>query len=228
MASWVWGVSGKHPVVKDYIRLGRQTLLMEVFSHWVEEGYHQLGDNPYANSWRFLAKGMRPDELACGILRDSSDRTGRPFPLLIMGCGVLKGWSRSWETLPRAFEVIWERLESLCAKRLYDLEELKGALIGLPSPVLPEQEIAQAASPGGPQLPRMEDGVLVVPLEGEGDHATKIVHLLGLMAEHTRSVPDAIFMGGPPERAFLAVFCRSLNAEDFMRLWTMEKIVVSG
>ena len=42
-----------------------------------------------------------------------------------------------------------------------------------------------------------------------------------LLKDHWQGVPNAIFMGGVPEKHFLAIFNRSLNANDFVRFWTV-------
>ena len=36
--TWTWSAVGKHPVVKDYIKLGQETPLLNAFLKWVEEG----------------------------------------------------------------------------------------------------------------------------------------------------------------------------------------------
>ena len=37
--SWQWGAYGKHPVAKDYFKLGKEFPLGKGFSDWVEKGY---------------------------------------------------------------------------------------------------------------------------------------------------------------------------------------------
>jgi hypothetical protein len=34
-------------------------------------------------------------------------------------------------------------------------------------------------------------------------------------------IPSIVLMGGTPEKSYLAVFNRSLNANDFVKLWTI-------
>jgi hypothetical protein len=35
-----------------------------------------------------------------------------------------------------------------------------------------------------------------------------------------KSLPNAVFMGGTPKGAYLAIYKRALTAEDFVRLWS--------
>jgi hypothetical protein len=41
-----------------------------------------------------------------------------------------------------------------------------------------------------------------------------------LLKVNSSDVPNAVFLGGVPEKRFLAVFNRSLNANDFVGLWS--------
>jgi hypothetical protein len=71
-----------------------------------------------------------------GLLRDSVDTVGRPFPLLVLGTGQLDGWEETWELMPMIFEGLWSRMEYLTAKRSYDLGALESELVVLPRPTL--------------------------------------------------------------------------------------------
>jgi type VI secretion system ImpM family protein len=218
-SAWVWGASGKHPVVKDYIRLGRETPLMNALSRWVEEGYQKLGGNTPRHSWRFFARGMKSEELSCGLIRDSHDGAGRPFPLLIMGCGPFKGWERQWDHLPSSLEALWERLEFLCTKRVFDLDELKRDIDRLPAPILPKEGRPITGSSHAISLEQA--GRFAVLLGDAGDHPQEIRQWLTSLKIHLKTVPEAIFIGGPLEQSFLAAFTRPLGAADFEWLWTM-------
>jgi hypothetical protein len=55
-AGWGWALAGKHPVVKDYIRIGQGSPLMDDFSRWVEEGISQGEAGGRPHSWRFFAR----------------------------------------------------------------------------------------------------------------------------------------------------------------------------
>ena len=91
--TWCWAAVGKHPVAADYIRLGNSTSLLDAVADWVAKGYDELlrmdGRSQDSHSWRFWLRGVKKDTLICGLCRDSSDRIGRPYPLMIMGEGRL-------------------------------------------------------------------------------------------------------------------------------------------
>jgi len=89
---------GKHPVAMDYFHLGTSAPLVNAFGAWIENGYQKVV-SPARNglalhSWRFWARGIQKGHIACGVVRDSSDSTGRPYPLLVMGIGKLPGWEK--------------------------------------------------------------------------------------------------------------------------------------
>ena len=220
-SAWIFFASGKHPVVKDYIRIGSETPLMDGFSRWVENGDVRVNSNELHHSWRFFARGLGKEELSCGLVRDSRDRAGRPFPLLIMGCGRLPGWEGYWEHLPFAFDAIWERMEFLSGKHAYDLEALKGDIKGIPSPLPPK--ITQDINTH--EVASMEihnpDEMFSIPLQGETDHGDEIARLLAGTRIQSRTLPDTVFIGGTFQRSFLVAFTRPLKAEDFVKLWTM-------
>ena len=219
---WTWGASGKHPVVKDYIRIGQDTPFMDALSHRIEEGYPKVAGGTHMRSWRFFARGIKPQELSCGLVRDSRDGAGRPFPLLIMGSGVLEKWERCWEYLPHALSDLWERMEYISAKRIFDLSELKGDIMRLPTPTLPERK--KVVDESGPSpIPEQQDGMLAIPLCAAGDYSDEIVRLLRRIGERQHAVPDAVFMGGTLSRSFLVAFFRSLGAQDFVRLWRIDE-----
>ena len=136
---------------------------MKAFCEWVEKGFNAFhskalfSSNP--RSWRFWARGPKKDMLICGLAKDSSDSVGRPFPLLIAGIGLLKGWGEAWDLLPYACEETWSHMEYLSAKRFGDFKEFEG-------------EIGRVNSPGGnwselvAQRPN-PDGWDCGPLEGK-------------------------------------------------------------
>ena len=125
---WEWMACGKHPVAGDYFRTGANTSVFDAFSNWVETGFHQcngkIGQQVY--SWRFWAKGYEKEALICGVVRDSSDRLGRPYPLLVMGSGPVKGLKQRWSLLPTFCDDAWRQMENISTKRFEDISSAKG------------------------------------------------------------------------------------------------------
>lgn len=93
MNKWQWVICGKHPGLKDYFQLGPNLPMVAALADWIEKGYRGVaGARTLASnllSWRFWAAGPDRNTLLCGILRDSSDSVGRPYPLLVAGSGPL-------------------------------------------------------------------------------------------------------------------------------------------
>ena len=195
---------------------------MDALSRRIEEWYPNVAGGTNMRSWRFFARGIKPQELSCGLVRDSRDGAGRPFPLLIMGSGVLEKWERCWEYLPHALSDLWERMEYISAKRIFDLSELKGDIMRLPAPPRPGRKKPFDES-GPSSMPEQQDGMLAIPLQAAGDYSDEIVRLLVRINETQHAVPDAVFMGGTLSRSFLVAFFRSLGAQDFVRLWRIDE-----
>jgi type VI secretion system protein VasJ len=242
---WQWAAYGKHPVARDYFRVGSDAPLIKAFFGWVEKGYQLLrakqnpASQPYA--WRFWAKGAKKDNFICGVGRDSSDSIGRPYPLLIMGTGPLEKWEDYWDLLPLACEKTWSQIEYLSTRRFTDFKQLEGEvrIIKPPSSRWSEfndQRARLSASGssfhGGPaphsseveeKISRLSNKAeFLVPLEHgpSGDAFGLAILWHSLLKARLSGTPNAIFMGGVPERTYLAVFKRSLIPADFVRLWS--------
>jgi len=246
--SWQWAAWGKHPVARDYFGVGPPDPLVKAFSDWVEKGYRILSSKGEPSSgpcsWRFWARGAKRKSLVCGVTRDSSDSIGRPYPLLVMGIGLLEGWEDQWDLLPFACEKTWCQMEQLSAKGSADfggLEDQVKALVppypvwlefmsqkgGLPGTLLDSENEGSSRS-----IKELENRLATVsqgkdffaPLDGRlaDDPQTLAALWHGLVKARMGDIPSAVFMGGTPDRARLAVFKRALAPTDFVRLWSGE------
>jgi type VI secretion system protein VasJ len=237
---------GKHPAANDYIRLGDAVPLIAGLADWVGDGYAKVEGKKRgmadAASWRFWTKGSHPGELACGIVRDSSDRFGRPYPLLLIGTGTVRDWERHWDLLPYACLPVWERAEYLGAQRYEEIGRFESAVRGLSFPVPEWAEFSarrarEAVSPGegagsphaGPAPGGKEDGTapgvssVFVRLDG-GLGKEPFPEALGWLSRIRRGndePPNAVFFGGTLSTSYLGVFRRRLSSPDFARIWNM-------
>ena len=240
---WSWFASGKHPIAGDFFKLGAEDALMQAFTDWAESGYRHLvaGSKPDGelHSWRFWSRGAKKNPLICGIARDSCDSFGRAFPLIIIGSGMLRGWESNWDLLPYALEDIWREVEYLARGRFTDLKQLKEGLDHIKIPSADWPALANQRS----MIGTMSDNQLTVDFHEITKHVQRlldigesIIYLKDVdEAESDKSagywnwafktklkiIPNAIFMGGTPDKSYLIVFNRSLNASDFVRLWTI-------
>jgi hypothetical protein len=123
MADIRWFLSGKHPMFADYLSLGSPSPLALTFNKWVVQGFERFigtGGLPRQDcSYRFWGRTGAPHGLVLGLLKESWDRVGRPFPLLILGTSSLPGWQQHWLMLTSHLEDIWSRLEEI-AGGMYD------------------------------------------------------------------------------------------------------------
>lgn len=235
--SWRWAAVGKHPSAMDYLQLGPNETLIQTFANWIEDGfqklvYHEKKEGRF-HSWRFWVPGKRKGTIACGIGRNSSDRLGRPYPLIIIGMGSIPGWEDHWELLPIIFDDTWSRMEYLAAARLNDLKELEKEINQINRPNLKEvldtgqipdydiTSLSDAIKISANDL--LRDSEFYASINDNSDHnAFSIVMQWhrGLKG-YLKTYPGIVMMGGTPEKSYLAAFNRSLNANDFLKLWTI-------
>ena len=242
---WNWAACGKHPSAKDYFQVGSTEPLLMAFSDWVKAGYQQLakvGNKEIAkqNSWRFWVQGLKKRDLICGIGKDSSDSFGRSYPLLIMGIGPLKKWDRYWELLPFALENTWGQIEYLSTKRFSDFKQLEDGVKMIAPPVgdwlklksqieQTENHETRFASTSHSNIINFKDTInslsnkteFFIPLE-TGSISEQLINLSicrFFLQKGAKLAPQAVFIGGIPQKVCLALFNRPLKAHDFVRIW---------
>jgi type VI secretion system protein VasJ len=243
---WQWAAYGKHPVAKDYVSLCEHLPLVRTFSNWIDKGYQLLRPDgnaaPRYRSWRFWAGGARGDTLACGLLRDSRDGVGRPYPFLILGSGSLNQWSEHWDLLPFACEKAWGQMEKASLQTYDALSSLEGEIRRISPPYPQWSEFVKEKeglweaheAPGNQGLPDIVATIteqvrflesaaeLYIPLKQWSlcDPFVLVSCWHSLLKVHHRETPKVVFMGGTPDSACLAVFRRPLVPNDFARLWS--------
>lgn len=231
---WRFAAVGKHPVAKDYFRIGDTNSMVNGFAEWVGNGYGALErtEKPSAGtllSYRFFARGPGKELLACGVLRDSADAMGRPYPLLVMGCGPLGGWEERWDLLPLACEKTWAQMEyastgspvgfSRFETQVREMRPPDGNWSGVSTlrntVGNPDSEAAERVSGC------LREGRTLVALAvgGGGDPALSASIGFSLARSQGQTVPNAVFLGGTFDRTRLALYTRPLTAADFAALW---------
>lgn len=234
-AAWQWQAMGKHPAAADYIQLLAGTPLTKALGDWMTKGYDQwqagrLGAHDPC-SWRFWLRGGQKEHLVCGVLRDSSDRIGRPFPLMLAGEGTIKGWELRWPWLPRLLDKTWARMERLAVHGHEDLKGFSEELMQLTAPSAQQgPPIAEEIAPPSAdatwqacQADLRQSGRAVMPLEATPgvDPAHFALNRHAGLQSCCRDIPRAVFMGGNPQRTWLAVILQPLSAADFVALWSL-------
>lgn len=244
---WHWAAFGKHPVASDFFRLGEDIPLTKGFSDWVKKGYETLTSkkNTFLGlyAWRFWVRSPQKGRIACGVIRDSSDSLGRPYPLLIIGTGPLPGWEENWDLLPFACERTWDQIEYLSALVANDFKKLEAEVhhIKPPHPDWLEFNGKRRSSEShGPNsntndfslnLRDMEEKASSAPDKAElivyldqnplNDQFAQVSLWHYLLKNHIKTAPHSIFMGGTVDRIYLALFRRALTTGDFVQLWSL-------
>lgn len=228
---WEWSVWGKHPAFKDYFHLGSPDPLFNGMAEWMRSGYAQIKIERGARnffSWRFWMKSLRKENLAVGLLKDSSDSLGRPYPILCIGTGSLPDWEKNWDLLPLACEDSWNRMENLLAKSYKTLQNLEEEVYQIPAPPIEWEKISQRrGSRGNIQIEEqikknLHKEAFFINLD-PCFHLSPMV-LVSLYhyfwKKQGKAIPNSIFMGGNLAKTFLGFFCRPLSPKDFQDLWS--------
>jgi type VI secretion system protein VasJ len=237
VTNWQWDVVGKHPAARDFFALGPKSLMAEAFSEWIRRGAENLvsaGKELLVQScsWRFWARTPQAGMLACGVIRNSCDAVGRPFPLLVMGTGKLDNWEAHWELLPFACEGLWRQMEQLGSRKYAGLEVFQEDVHMLRPPLgrwkeMELEKIAHAerdgfCSYGNFRLDFFDrEGALFLPFQdtGQYDFFIMIDNVHSLLKMQIKTAPNSFFMGGLTEQPGLALFQRPLSGQDFQRMW---------
>jgi type VI secretion system protein VasJ len=241
---WLWAASGKHPSSSDYFSIGARFPLVSDFSEWIKYGYPPLAERVKQSggrySWRFWARGRRREELVCGLLRDSHDCFGRPYPLLIIGTGPLPSWEEHWDKLPVEIERIWCRFESASIRKFGDLMEF-GDEIGRTRP--PDHLWSGADNApcradedennSTPVIKKLEADALRLSAEemgnisldggGSDDRHPLIMHLCSVLKRKQDMAPNSLFIGGTNNDSQLVFFRRPMRSHDLTALWGVLK-----
>ncbi len=242
--SWLWSAYGKHPVARDFFRIGYDIPLLKGFSDWVEQGYSKLiSRNAVSNmncSWRFWMRGGSKGSLVCGIIKDSCDELGRPYPLLIMGSGVLKNWENQWDLLPFACEQTWNQIEYISVQNYNDMSKFEVDIQNVRPPVSEwsvfkekrENSMKFTASSDDNDLSKcikdVKNKALSLSRKSECficlddklflDKSILISYWHFHLKPYIKKIPNIVFMGGPFERSYMAFFKRPLAPADFVDL----------
>jgi type VI secretion system protein VasJ len=151
-----------------------------------------------------------------------------------MGTGLLKGWEDNWDLLPFAFENGWRQMEYMSVRRFTDIRQIADE-VGSIKPPDPHWSKFTGQREGQKEFGRNFSGMeskvsdlierpeFLVPLNsGPSNDPFNLAGLWHFFLKmRMEKIPNAVFMGGIPEEACLAVFKRPLVSRDFVRLWTL-------
>ncbi len=242
--SWCWSAFGKHPLSKDFFRVGHNVPLLKGFSDWVEQGYTKLISlHNVSNmncSWRFWMRGDSKGSIVCGIIKDSCDGLGRPYPLLITGSGFLKNWENHWDLLPFACEQTWNQIEYISAQNYNDISRFEVEIQNVRPPVSEwsgfkgnrESSLKLVASSDENDfskyikdmkyravgLSKKTECFITLDDKPYLDKSNLIIYWHFYLKEQIKKIPNIVFMGGPLEKSYVTFFKRPLAPGDFVDL----------
>jgi type VI secretion system protein VasJ len=217
---------GKHPAFDDFFNLNVGSPLALALSSWVENGAKLAGKQvSHVHSFRFWMRGIQKDEVVLGLIRDSSDRLGRPYPLLIMGRGILENRDRRWPHIFWAYETVYRAFEELAAFRHEDFKAFETRLARI--------NFIASSSGHDPEVLRMAE-IIPAWFRANGKKEWMALPIASLMAgtdsiplagevrglfRKKPEVPAAVFLGGVPENSVLTIYRRPLKTYDFSKLF---------
>ncbi|MCP4717878.1 MAG: type VI secretion system-associated protein TagF [Desulfobacteraceae bacterium] len=219
---------GKHPAFDDYFSINMEPPLANALSSWVENGMTSGGTadkNRETRSFRFWVPGIKKEELILGIVRDSSDRLGRTYPLLIMGRTRMKDRDTKWPAIFSGFEPVFRAFEEMTTIRYQAFKEFEASLLKI-----------QFSEPDFEKSNTSLSNCLTAWFKMEKERSSLVLpvsKLLDKFASHpheppkkgifkTNSTPpNAVFLGGLPDNPMVNMYNRPLKTRDFPRLFNL-------
>jgi len=236
---WKWSVYGKHPSFNDYLDYQTNGTLLHELSMWVENGSKLIDvkDN-IVYSYRFWIKGIKKNDLICGIIKNSSDSIGRHYPLFITGHGTIQGWEKDWDIVFQVFDSILRIFETLSAKRFKSFNDFELSLLNTRfNPLQWENTKSIMANlcefetleilPGYYEINHVKNTNRPVKTEinipinriNQPKSLETETGLLSRMFKKKVPVPDCVFIGGLPEQPVLKIYNRPLVPNDLVALF---------
>nr|WP_319490564.1 type VI secretion system-associated protein TagF [uncultured Desulfobacter sp.] len=220
---------GKHPAFDDFFSIQVESPITRALVAWIEKA---VGQHPPAHqkatscSYRFWTKGIKNYDLTLGLVRDSSDRMGRPYPLLITAGVAIKNWQKTWQDIFSIFEPVFRTFEASAAGRHDDFKSFETELRNIN---------VQRVNAPGKTVDKLPHSILAFyKQDGKENRLSLPVSKLLAAFENTGVKPDtwgffkkyppipgAVFLGGVPDMPMIHMFNRPLRAQDFNRLFEL-------
>jgi len=219
---------GKHPAFNDYVSVNIDPPLANALSSWVETGAKLRGnthESSLIRSFRFWVNGIKKSQVVLGIVKDSSDRLGRTYPLLIMGNAHMKNRNRQWHRIFTRFDPDFRAFEAATAARYEAFNDFETHLLTIR--LAPSDSEAKNISTGFSNGMKVwlkknrEKEALSLPvtvlLDRFGSHPVEPTDRG--MFKRSIDPPGAVFLGGLPENPMVTLYNRPLKARDFLDLF---------
>ena len=218
---------GKHPAFDDFFTIQMESAITRALVSWIERAVNEqprAQKTHTAYSYRFWTKGIKNYDLVFGLVRDSSDRMGRPFPLLITTGVTIKNRHKIWHNIFTEFEPVFRTFETSATSRYEDfksfetsLQKINGQILNTPCKTIDKLSNSilafykKDAEKNRLSLPVSK---LLVTFKDTGITPDT----WGFLKKSPR-IPGAVFLGGMPDMPMIHMFNRPLRAQDFNRLF---------
>jgi type VI secretion system protein VasJ len=217
---------GKHPAFDDYLSVNMNTPLANALSAWIENGIKSDGTadkSKRIHSFRFWVLGIKKEELVLGIVRDSSDRLGRAYPLLIIGRTRMKNRDKQWPAIFSGFGPVFRAFEEMTTARYGAFKEFEASLLNV-----------QFSQPNFEKSDTNFSNSLTAWFKKEKERrslALPVSDLLDKFVSHPHDpqrrgifqpnppLPGAVFLGGLPDNPMVNMYNRPLATRDFHTLF---------
>lgn len=220
--AWKWMAYGKHPSFADYVQVGQHTTMSRALCGWMDNGAERVltkSRDMGAKSYRFWLSGPAEHSLYCGVLRSSSDRLGRQFPLLIAGEGELAQWKMSWFRLPVSLDKLWSHFEYVASRSYATVADLSKMIPG----VIAEPQNCDYEGTDltiNTTLAMVPGGLCAeIPTTGEISLPALLLAVNDKMKDQLSAVPNAVFMGGDAQKTRIIAVTSPLGGGLFNELF---------
>jgi type VI secretion system protein VasJ len=190
--------------------------------------------NGAIHTYRFWMQAGRREELALGIVRDSCDRLGRAFPLLIMAHGIVKEWYKSWHYIFQEWESMFRDLETAATSQYMDFQDFQARLkkIRFPEALAPHPPYCDdTGCPAALVTPEStlalfrhnqnQDAVCIPASSLKAPDFSSDEKMVKKYFFSKPAIPASMFFGGIPEAPILSIYNRPLRPKDFSDLFNL-------
>jgi type VI secretion system ImpM family protein len=240
---WEFALFGKHPLAGDYLSMGSGTPLLKGYATWMDQGYSRIPADKAVQpglNWRFWAKGPN-SKLVIGMIKTSSDKFGRHYPLLVIGEGRAQDMVSDWDVLPFVCEQTWATLEIVGNRNWETLKKLNRLLTKIKGPEKNwsvyrdrKEKVRSVAivqkRPGASSdfmnkmnnadvLARQDKFAVRIDVSPTDKYLIPVSKLLTLIKNRAKAEPGTVFIGGTGPVRQMVFIKRSLLLNDFTPLW---------
>ncbi len=217
---WTPYLWGKHPSFRDFVETGSPGIMAQALRQWMDRSFaasaSAMKEQGFSGTcWRFLIRGRGSNDAAFGLVKESSDAIGRPYPLLLVMEGALEGLSGQIVQVLKRLEPAWMAMEQVAAGSYRSGQELARAVEGLKEGLDSQRLFGQGATAAGGE-PEFEAACSGIAREISGTMAPRALFL------KSSPPPEALLTKGRDEGLF-HIARDGIGPRDFDRLFLKDR-----